>query len=156
MNRQPRARDDVILSLPRLARIVASAVVITIGTLAIYIAFRDGNREEALTMAFSSFVFFQLVNSFCVRSGDETVFSRYSLSNRPLLYALAGVVAMQIIVVELPFMQNIFETVSLDLSQWGWVIVTPLSLLIVDELRKVVVRARRGPLTPSAELAAQA
>ena len=156
MNRRPRARDEVILSLPRLARIVASAAVITVGTLAIYIAFRDGNREEALTMAFSSFVFFQLVNSFCVRSGDETVFSRYSLSNRPLLYALAGVIAMQIVVVQVPFMQNIFETVSLDLTQWGWVILTPLSLLIVDELRKVVVRARRGPLTPAADLVAQA
>ncbi len=149
MKRAPRDRNDVILSMPRLLRIVASAIVITIGTLAIYIAFRDGEREAALTMAFSSFVFFQLVNSFCVRSGDETVFSRYSLSNRPLLYALVGVVVMQVLVVQVPFLQNIFETVPLSLSQWGWVVLTPLSLLVVDELRKVVVRARRGPLEQS-------
>ena len=156
MDRPPRDRNDVILSLPRLARIIASAVVITIGTLAIYMVFRDGDREAALTMAFSSFVFFQLVNSFCVRSGDETVFSRYSLSNRPLLYALGGVVAMQILVVQLPFLQGVFETVSLDATQWAWVAVTPLSLLIVDELRKVIVRARRRPVTSAPAPAVQA
>ena len=156
MNRPPRDRNDPILSLPRLARIVASAAVITIGTLAIFIAFRNEDREAALTMAFSSFVFFQLVNSFCVRSGDETVFSRYSLSNRPLLYALGGVIAMQILVVQLPFLQRIFETVPLDATQWAWVAVTPLSLLVVEELRKFVVRARRGPVAPAPAASLQA
>ena len=156
MFRPPRNRNDVILSLPRLARIVASAVVITVGTLAIFVVFRDEDRDAALTMAFSSFVFFQLVNSFCVRSGDETVFSRYSLSNRPLLYALGGVIAMQILVVQLPFLQKVFETVPLDATQWAWVAVTPLALLVVDELRKVVVRARRGPApTPAPAIATQ-
>jgi Ca2+-transporting ATPase len=148
MSRPPRDRDAAILNGPRLARIVVSAVVITIGTLALFMAFKgtdEGSAEwnTALTMAFSSFVFFQLVNSFCVRSGDETVFSRYSLSNRPLLYALGGVIAMQILVVQLPFLQNVFDTVPLTLTEWGWVALTPLSLLVIEELRKVVVRARR-------------
>ena len=75
-------------------QIVISAVVITVGTLALYLAFRDEDPEVALTMAFTVFVFFQLVNSFCVRSGDETVFSRHSLSNRSLLAALVGVVLL--------------------------------------------------------------
>lgn len=146
MQRAPRARDESILSGPRLARICASAAVITVGTLALYIANRDAHPEQALTMAFSSFVFFQLVNSFCVRSGAQSVFNRYSLSNRPLLYALGGVAVMQVLVVEVSFLQKIFETVSLDPEQWAWVVVTPLALLIVEELRKVVVRARRQPL----------
>ena len=155
MSRPPRDRHAVILSGARLVRIIVSAVVITIGTLALFMAFRgdeQGTAEwnTALTMAFSSFVFFQLVNSFCVRSGDETVFSRYSLSNRPLLYALAGVIAMQVLVVQLPFLQRVFDTVPLDLTEWGWVLVTPLSLLVIEELRKVVVRARRGPVEVAA------
>jgi Ca2+-transporting ATPase len=95
-------------------------------------------------MAFTTFVFFQLVNSFCVRTGHDTVFSRYSLSNRPLLYALAGVVAMQIMVVQLPFLQGVFETVPLSLEQWVWVLVTPLLLLMFEEVRKGILRARDG------------
>ena len=144
MSRNPRARTEAILSGPRLTRIVFSAVVITAGTLGIYIGFKENDVDQAMTMAFTTFVFFQLVNSFCVRTGNDTVFSRYSLSNRPLLYALAGVVVMQIMVVQLPFLQGVFETVPLSLQQWGWVLVTPLLLLVTEEIRKGVSRARDG------------
>jgi len=144
MDREPRERDEAILSGPRLARIVASAVVITIGTLAVFLSFRDAEPQAALTMAFTAFVFFQLVNAFCVRVGDATVFSRHTLSNRPLLWALAGVVVMQIVIVQVVFFERVFDTVPLTLSQWGLVIVVPMSLLVVEELRKVVVRARRS------------
>jgi Ca2+-transporting ATPase len=143
MEQPPRRRDDVILSGPRLVRIISSAIVITIGTLALYLSQRDADEEAALTMAFTAFVFFQLVNSFCVRAGDETIFSRHSLSNRSLLWALAGVVLMQILIVQVSFFEKIFETVPLSLSQWGWVVLVPLSLLVVEELRKLLVRARR-------------
>jgi hypothetical protein len=34
--------------------------------------------------------------------------------------------------------------VALDAQQWGLVIAVPLSLLVVEEIRKVIVRARRG------------
>jgi Ca2+-transporting ATPase len=143
MDQPPRRRDDVILSGPRLVRIVSSAIVISIGTLALYLAFEGSEPEAALTMAFTAFVFFQLVNSFCVRSGDETVFSRHSLSNRSLLWALAAVVLMQILIVQVAWFEKIFETVPLTLSQWGLVVAVPLSLLVVEELRKLVVRIRR-------------
>ena len=143
MAQPPRARDDVILSGPRLVRIVSSAIVITIGTLAVYLAFENSEPEAAMTMAFTAFVFFQLVNSFCVRSGDETVFSRHSLSNRSLLLALVAVVAMQFLIVQVEWFEKIFETVPLSLSEWGLVIAVPFSLLVVEELRKLFVRARR-------------
>ena len=141
MDRPPRPRNDRILSARRLLRIGLSALVITIGTLGIYLGFRDRGRLTVLTMAFTVFVFFQLVNSFCVRSGNRTVFSRYSLSNRPLLIALAAVVAIQVAVVEVEFLQGIFDTTSLALDEWLWVSVVPLSLVVVEEIRKAVVRA---------------
>ncbi len=71
------------------------------------------------------------------------MFSRHSLSNRSLLWALVAVVAMQILIVQVAFFEKIFETVPLTLEQWGWVVLVPLSLLVVEELRKLVVRARR-------------
>jgi Ca2+-transporting ATPase len=142
MEQPPRQRDEVILSGQRLVRIVSSAVVISVGTMGIYLANRDAEPEASLTMAFTAFVFFQLVNSFCVRSGDRTVFSRHSLSNRSLLWALVAVVAMQIVIVQVAFFEKVFETVPLSLEQWAWTIVVPLSLLVVEELRKLVVRAR--------------
>lgn len=144
MEQPPRRRDEVILSGPRLVRIVVSAIVIMVGTLALYISAEGSDPAAATTMAFTAFVFFQLVNSFCVRAGDETVLSRHSLSNRSLLWALAGVVLMQILIVQNTFFEQVFDTVPLTLSQWGLVLVVPLSLLVVEELRKLVVRARRS------------
>ncbi len=144
MERPPRSRDEVILSAQRLVRIVLSSVVIMAGTLGVYLANRDAHPDEALTMGFSVFVFFQLVNSFCVRSGDETVFTRHSLANTALLWALAGVVLMQVLIVQVSFLRSVFTTVPLTPTQWGTVLVIPLSLLVVDEIRKLLVRSRRG------------
>ena len=141
MDRPPRPRNDRILSARRLVRIGLSAVVITVGTLGTYLGFRDRGQLTVLTMAFTAFVFFQLVNSFCVRSGNRTVFSHYSLSNQPLLIALAVVVAIQVAVVQIGFLQGIFDTTSLALDEWLWVSVVPLSLVVVEEIRKAVVRA---------------
>jgi P-type Ca2+ transporter type 2C len=142
MDRPPRHRRANILTGRRLARIVVSAIVITIGTISLFVAFRgpdDVDRDVAMTMAFSTFVLYQLVNSFCVRAGDRSVFSRYSLANRPLLYALVAVIGMQVLIVHVPFLQGVFTTVPLTLGQWAWVLVTPLSLLVFEELRKLVV-----------------
>lgn len=144
MDRSPRPRDDRILSARRLGRIGIGAVVITAGTLGIYLGFRHRDRLTVLTMAFTTFVFFQLVNSFCVRSGDRTIFSRYSLSNRPLLVALVAVVAIQVAVVQVGFLQGIFDTTSLAPDEWLWVSAVPLSLIVVEELRKAVVRSSAG------------
>ena len=145
MERPPRDRTANILTGRRFARIVFSAAVISIGTIALFVAFRgpdDIDRETALTMAFSTFVLFQMVNSFCVRAGDRSVFSTYSLSNRPLLYALGAVIGMQVAIVHVPFLQRVFETVPLTAAEWGWVALTPLSLLVVEEIRKLFVRSR--------------
>jgi len=142
MKRKPRERNEVILNRQRLIRVVFSSVVIMAGTLGLFYFFRK--QDQAFTMAFTTFVFFQFVNSFCVRTGHDTVFSRYTFSNRPLLYALAGVLVIQIMVVQLPFLQKVFETVPLSLQQWAWVLVTPLLLLLVEEIRKAIWRGRQN------------
>lgn len=143
MERPPRDRHAAILTWARLGRIGVSGVVIAGGTLGLYVLSRDAfGSGEARTMAFSTFVLYQLVNSFCVRSGDRSVFNRYSLSNRPLLYALFGVAALQVLIVHVPFLQRVFDTAPLSLAQWGWVLLVPMSLLLVEEVRKLVARAR--------------
>jgi Ca2+-transporting ATPase len=145
MDRPPRPAGDRILSGARLVRILLSAAVITVGTLGLFVVAEPDGRDQAVTMAFCAFVFFQLVNSFCVRTGDNSVFSRYSLANRPLLVALALVVAMQVAIVQVGFLRGVFDTVPLDGRQWLWVALVPLSLLVVEELRSLVARSRVHP-----------
>ena len=146
MDREPRDPTKSILSWERLSHIFVSAAVITVGTLVLFMANRGGesnsNRATAATMAFAAFVFFQLVNSLCVRSGNGSVFSRYTFSNQALLWALGSVFVAQIAVIEIGFLRKLFGTESLTLSQWALVAVTPLALLVFDELRKLTIRLR--------------
>lgn len=149
MDRSPRDPDKSILNWERLSRIFLNATVITIGTLALFMASRGGSegssRDQAATMAFAAFVFFQLINSLCVRSGDQSVFNRYTLSNRALLWALGGVFVAQVAVIEVGFLRKLFDTTSLSLGQWALVAVTPLSLLVIEEVRKAITRLRAAP-----------
>jgi hypothetical protein len=49
-----------------------------------------------------------------------------------------------VLIVQVAWFEKIFETVPLTLSQWGLVLAVPLSLLVVEEIRKLFVRARRS------------
>lgn len=143
MDREPRDPKGSILSWERLSKIFVSSAVITVGTLALFLFVRDpdgSNRATATTVAFTAFVLFQLVNSLCVRSGNATVFSRYTFSNPALLWALVAVLVMQIAIVVIGPLRSLFGTTPLSINQWILVIVTPLSLLVVEEIRKVFVR----------------
>lgn len=94
-------------------------------------------------MAFTSFVFLQMVNALVVRSGDRSVFNRFSVTNRTFWYAVGGVVAAQVLIVVIPFLQNVFGTTSLTGEQWAVVVVSTLPLLVLAELATLVGRFRR-------------
>jgi P-type Ca2+ transporter type 2C len=148
MDRAPRDRGERILTGPRLARITASAVVMMLTVMAVLVVFTDADpnanpqSDPGFTMAFTLFVFLQLVNALLVRAGDLSVFHRFSLTNRTFWLAVGGVVLAQVLVVEVPFLQGVFGTVGLTAAQWGWCLVGLLPLLVLGEARSAVVRAR--------------
>lgn len=61
--------------------------------------------------------------------------------NKWLRLSVAGGLILQIIVVEVPFMQVAFGTASLSLQQWDVCITASFTILIVEEIRKAIVRA---------------
>ncbi|HSJ43242.1 MAG TPA: cation-translocating P-type ATPase C-terminal domain-containing protein [Euzebyales bacterium] len=73
-----------------------------------------------------------------------TALGRHSLANHRLLYALAGVVVLQVAAVHVPFLQSIFDTTALTPGQWGLAAAVAVTVLVVEELRKAVVRAGGG------------
>ncbi len=154
MDRAPRDRNAKILSGPRLTRIGFTAVVMTVITLGVLVwqggaeAGVDPAASAAYTIAFTLFVFLQLANAFVVRSGNLSLFSRFTFSNRPLLLAAGTVVLVQVLVVQVPFLQRVFGTVSLTPTEWGICVAGVLPLLILEEARSLVMRFRdRGAAT---------
>ncbi len=97
--------------------------------------------EVARTAGFTTLVFSSFFTALASRSETTTVFR--TLRGNPWLWgSIALGVALQIAVVEVPFLQVAFGTASLDLGHWLACVLLGSVVLWVDELRKSVLRLR--------------
>jgi magnesium-transporting ATPase (P-type) len=99
----------------------------------------SGDVETARTMVFTTIVLAQIFNAFNARSDTVSAFVR-PFENRLLWGAVALTVVLQIVVVHLPFMNDAFDTRSLDLDRWMICAGLASSVLFADELRKLFHR----------------
>jgi Ca2+-transporting ATPase len=144
MERRPRDPAEPILGTARLLRLLVIGATMAAGTLGVYVWARSAvEADVATTLAFTTFVLFQVVNAFNARSETATALRRHSLANRRLLAALAVVVVLQVLVVHVPFAQPVFDTTALTPAQWGLCAAVAVSVLLVEETRKAISRALR-------------
>jgi Ca2+-transporting ATPase len=143
MSRPPRSPDEHMLDRARFIRLLPTAIAMTVGTLGMLIVGRNLWGEAAgLTATFTVFVLFQLANVFNARSEDRSVFTRASLTNRSLWLVVGAVLVGQILVVSLPLFHELFDTVALNASQWAACVGLALTIIVVDEVRKAILRFR--------------
>ena len=143
MDRPPRPPEERILSLSRLTRMALTAAVMAAGTLAV-LASTDHSYgfRYATTFAFTTFVLFQVANAFNVRTEHESAFSRTLPANWWLLGSLALVVTLQVLVVHVPALQNLFSTVALEPQHWLAATGVAALALATGELDKAIRRRR--------------
>jgi len=143
MQRPPRATDEAVITRQRLARVGFLGSVIAASVITLFGWARDRyGTDTAVTMAFTTFVFAQAANAFNVRSERSTAFGRQSLTNRFLWLATVGVVALQVAAVELAALNGVFDTTPLSLAQWATCAAVATTILVAEELRKLVSRRR--------------
>jgi P-type Ca2+ transporter type 2C len=141
MQRPPRDPSRAILDPRRLVPLLVAGAVMAAGTLAAFVWGREaGGAEVATTMAFTTFVLFQLGNALNARVEHGTVLSRHTLRNAPLWAALGGVLVLQLAALHLGLGQRIFDTVPLSASQWATAAGIASTIVVVEELRKLAVR----------------
>jgi len=141
MRRPPRDPEGAILTRPRLLVVLALAAWMAAGTLGLLWYVADGAVDgRAGTLAFTAFVLFQLVNAVNVRSGARSVLCRRTFTNRFLWGALALVLALQVAVVQVPVLGELFGTTPLALGEWLWAAGIALSLLAASEAARLVLR----------------
>src|SRR4029079_8135404 len=92
----------------------------------------------ARPMGVTTFSLFRLFSSLETADEDESVFGGSIVGNRPLLIGTALSVITIILPTELPLLQRILGTQSLSVDQWAICIVVPLSLIVVEEARKLL------------------
>lgn len=137
MQRKPRSPQESIFAHGLAYKIMMRGMLIGAGTLAAYILgyyFSSGSMNDARTMAFTTLVFFQLFYVFECRSERYSIFEVGLFSNPYLLLAVTCSALMQLAVLYLPFMQNIFQTVALDGFQWLIVLTISSSITMLFAL----------------------
>ncbi|MGZ4857444.1 MAG: cation-translocating P-type ATPase, partial [Methanobacteriaceae archaeon] len=133
MERKPE-KENI---LPRITvlRIFLAGLVMSIGTLALYVyELISGNSvSKAATIAFSVFVMFQIFNVF----NNSNIFKNNSkgrTSNKFLLIAVASSLILQLCVVYLPTLQIIFRTTSIPPFDWIMIVLVASIILVSDRV----------------------
>lgn len=147
MDRPPRAPDERMLNARRLIAITRSGAVMALGTVAVFAAARQvTDGTTAATMAFTTFVLYQLCNALTARSEDGPVLGRHQLHNPVLWSCLAAVLVLQFIAVQVPFAHGVFDTVSLDAAQWAICLATASTVILTEQVWRAV-RGRWSPVS---------
>ena len=148
MNRPPRPAGERILTRQRIGRILLASTVMAVGTLAVLTWApgpepRLGEATVAATMAFVTFVFFQVFNLLNVRHYTRSVFSRETLHNPSAFIATAVVAVLLFLVVETDALRGFFTTADLTSGQWLACLAVGSTILVAGEAVKAVARARQ-------------
>ena len=149
MHQPPRPAGEGVLT-PRMWRgIVFVGVIMAAGTLFVLDASLPGGFVEgsgdlryAQTRAFTALVLFQMFNVLNARSDERSAFA-HLFTNQWLWMALGVSLALQVVVIYVPFLQRAFGTVSLRPQDWMFCIATASSVLWLQEINKFITRAVR-------------
>ena len=146
MQQPPRPAGEGVIT-PRMWRgITEVGIVMAAGTLYVLDASMPGGFVAGTgalpygqTMAFTTLMLFQIFNVFNARSDDQSAFS-HLFTNGWLWGAVAGSVAMQVLVVYVPFLQLAFGTVGLTARDWLLCAGVASSVLWLREGSKLIAR----------------
>jgi Ca2+-transporting ATPase len=93
------------------------------------------SQAEAMTMTFMSLVLIQFFNAYGFRSYQNSIFQR-PFANKWLNISILGEMALLLLIVYLPALQEPFNTFSLSVTDWLIVLGFSLTILPVFELVK--------------------
>lgn len=105
----------------------------------------DIDMTKAWTISLTTLAVFQWFNAWNCRFDDKSIFRANPLSNLWLIGATGVVTALQLLAIYHPVFQNFLHTAPLSLSEWLTILPIALTVIIVEEVRKLWVALRKKP-----------
>ncbi len=140
MKDQPRNPNEPILSKDILSFIFLTAGIITFWTILVFYmdyVYYTKNLIHARTMAFSVIIIFQIASAFNARS-KKPLFITGILTNKQLLISSILSLLLLIIVVHIPFLNEVMSTTPLSTYDWIILIAVSSILVLVFEAKKSI------------------
>ena len=143
MERRPRKPGRPILTSADTRWFVIAGLVMATATLAVIAGTQHSHSDElARTMGMTTFGLANLFFSFTARDHLRSAFNLEDWNDRTFLTTSLMSVAAIIFATELQFFQRILKTDELSGNQWLICIGAGLSIVVVSEVRKLLLRRR--------------
>ncbi|MFN8424921.1 MAG: cation-translocating P-type ATPase, partial [Anaerolineales bacterium] len=167
MLQKPRAKDEPIVNRSMRAGLIVQTIAQTVAVLAAfgmgllwhleagaqlvgnpitYILnhdWRGVDVQSAETMAFVTLSLCELFRAYTVRSERASLFSIGVFSNRSMQYAVGLSIVLLLLVINVPFLQPIFNTHFLTIREWSVVVGFALVPAIAEEITKFFLRSTK-------------
>ena len=144
MNRKPRPPKENLFAGGLITRILLSGIFLTIASIVVqWWAVEQGyDVKSQQTMVFTTLCFVQLGNALSVRSAHQMMFSKGFFANKGMWWAIAGTVALQLLIVHVPLLQPIFKTAGLGWDAAVVILIVTVVCIICIELLKFFYRKK--------------
>lgn len=139
MEHPPRDPKSGLVNKTFLSRIIISGVIIGLGAFGVFYLFHNifgMNLTYAQTATFTYMAIAQLFHILNVRRLSGFGLDKTFFQNKLLLAAMAFSVVLQLLVVYVPFLNNVFGTEPLTLATWGIILAIVLVVTIIVYLVK--------------------
>ncbi|MCL4880386.1 MAG: calcium-translocating P-type ATPase, PMCA-type [Anaerolineae bacterium] len=149
MERPPRSPQEPIITHEMWLNVAIQTIVMTGATLLVFaiglgrielpfVTIQPG-EQTARVMAFVTLSSAQLARAYTARSEHFSIFRLGVFSNKYMQYAVASSFVGLLIVIYVPPLQGIFDTITMNLNHW--LIMLPLLLLpaVIAEVTKIVM-----------------
>ena len=143
MRRPPRDPEEPILNQYMRRGIAIQTLAITAVTLGAYWIGLQNYPSMAATMAFVTLSFSELLRAFTARSERYPILSLGLFNNRTMNWAILSSLFLLLVVIYVPFLQNVFDTVPLTWTQWRWILPLLFVPAIVAEVAKYLSTPKR-------------
>ncbi|PRR79593.1 calcium-translocating P-type ATPase, PMCA-type [Clostridium vincentii] len=146
MEEPPRNPKETLFSRSMGLYLIVNGTLIGVLTL---FAFKYGqyvypdSLRHAQTMAFVVLSVSQLFFSLNMRSTKKSIFTLGLFTNKYLTASVVFGIAIQLVIISVPFLANLFKVYPLSLSDWGFVMMFAIVPLVVNELLKLVIRHKQ-------------
>ncbi len=157
MNQPPRAKTDRLINSKMLVKsflwyggmeaLVAMAAFFAVfalhGQSLVNLPANGELYREATTMTLGAIIFCQIGQVMNCRTQIQSIFKRGFFTNRTINLGLAIEVLLFSLLAYVPFLNGLFGTAPITSLEWGILILCPIPIFLLEEIRKAWLRRRQ-------------
>jgi Ca2+-transporting ATPase len=145
MKQKPRPRRQTIFTVPVMRYLAGAGIWTALVTLAVFLWSVDSGKDilEAQGVCFLTLILIEFFNAFNCRSLEYSLFKIGPFSNRWLIWAILGTIAITIPIFYIPFLKETFRVHALTSLDWVVAVLSASTIFIGAEIYKLIISRTR-------------